>query len=116
MGVPPSFELSEQQVGRRVVICARGEIDIATVGELNAAVERALAAGAAELWIDLTEVEFMDSTGLTALVRAHQAVDHGPRRLAVICPAGPALRAIEVSGLDTRIPVFPDRAAAAAGR
>jgi anti-sigma B factor antagonist len=116
MGVPPRFELSEEQVGERLVIAARGEIDLATVAQLREAVERAIAARAAALWIDLTEVEFIDSTGLTAVVRAHHALDDGRCRLAVICPgSGPVRRALDVSGVERFLQVFPDRSAAAAG-
>jgi anti-sigma B factor antagonist len=106
----------EQQVGRRFVIAPRGEIDLATVGVLDAAVTRAVDAGAADLWIDLTAVDFIDSTGLTAIVRAHRALDDGRRRLAVICPAGPARRAFDVSGLGRHIALFSDRSAASAAR
>jgi len=115
--VPPRFELSEQQVGRRLVISPRGEVDLATVGELREAVERAIGADPADLWIDLTAVEFIDSTGLNAVLRAHRALDDGRRRLAVICPGGgPVRRAFEVSGIDGCLQMFPDRSAAAAGR
>jgi anti-sigma B factor antagonist len=116
MGIPPAFRVSESQVGRRFVISACGEIDLATVGALDAAVARAISAGAADLWVDLTGVDFIDSTGLTALVRAHRALDDGRRRLAVICSDGPVRRAFEVSGLHEHLALFPDRHTAAAGR
>ena len=116
MRVPPDFRVVEQQVGRRHVISVSGEIDLATVGALDAAVTRAISAGAADLWVDLTDVEFIDSTGLTALVRAHRALDDGRKRLAVICSDGPVTRAFAVSGLGEHIAVFPDRHAAAAAR
>jgi anti-sigma B factor antagonist len=114
MAAAPYFNLSEHQVGERLVIAVEGEIDLATVGTLDAAVTRAIEAGAADLWIDLSDVEFIDSTGLTAIVRAHKALDHGRPRLAVICPHGPALRAFEVSGLQEYVALFPDRSAASA--
>jgi anti-sigma B factor antagonist len=113
VGVPPEFQLAEQRVDGRVVIAAHGEIDLATVGGLDAAVARALASDARDLWIDLTGVEFIDSTGLTAIVRAHKGLNDG-RRLAVICPPGPARRAFEISGLDGHVSLFLDRAAVSA--
>ena len=113
VGFPPEFHLAEQRVDGRVVVAARGEIDLATVGALDAAVARALASDARDLWIDLTGVEFIDSTGLTAIVRAHKGLNDG-RRLVVICPPGPARRAFEVSGLDGHVALFADPAAASA--
>jgi anti-sigma B factor antagonist len=111
--VPPDFDLAEQRVGGRFVIAPRGEIDLATVGVLDAAVARAIASEAGDLWIDLSDVEFIDSSGLTAIVRAHKGLDDG-RRLAVICPHGPARRAFEISGLHDHVALFADRAAACA--
>jgi anti-sigma B factor antagonist len=108
------FDLSENRVDDRVVIAARGEIDLATVGTLNAALAQAIESGAPDVWLDLTKVDFMDSTGLTAIVRAHDAMDAGRSRLAVICPPGPVRRAFEITGLDARLPLFADRAAASA--
>ena len=94
----PGLEIREEQDGQRVLIAVSGEIDMATVGGLRDALEQAAGANG-DVWLDLSEVEFMDSTGLTELVRRHNAMNDG-RRLNVICPAGAARRAIEVSGLD----------------
>ncbi len=57
----------------------------------------------------------MDSTGLTALVRCHHAVNDGQHRFVIVCPSGPVWRALELSGLHQILPVYPSRAAAAAG-
>ena len=87
------FGIDEAREGERVVLTVRGEIDMATAPRLRAALERA--AGAAGGAVDLRAVEFMDSTGLSALVAAHQAL----ARLVIVCPPGPGRRALEVSGL-----------------
>jgi anti-sigma B factor antagonist len=84
----------------RAVIAVTGEIDMATVDGLNAAL--AAVVGADEVWVDLTEVGFMDSTGLSALVSGHRALDG---RFVVVCPDGAARRALDVSGLDELIHV-----------
>ena len=52
----------------------------------------------------------MDSTGLSALVTGHRALDG---RLVVICPDGAARRALDVSGLDELIRVCSSIADAA---
>jgi anti-anti-sigma factor len=88
------FGIDESRDGERVVVAVRGEVDMATAPRLRAALERA-AAEASEVRVDLREVQFMDSTGLSALVAAHQALD----RLVIVCPPGPGRRALEVSGL-----------------
>ena len=87
------FAIEETRDGDRIVLAVRGEIDMATAYRLRAALERA--DGARDVRVDLREVEFMDSTALSALVAAHQALEH----LTIVCPPGPGRRALEVSGL-----------------
>jgi anti-anti-sigma factor len=112
-GAPPLLGLLESRVGRRVVLAAKGEIDIASVDGLRNALAGAANSGAAEVWLDLTHVEFMDSTGLTALVEAHRRLSSGG--FVVICPEGPVRRVMTVAGVDRVIPVHPSRSAAHAG-
>jgi anti-sigma B factor antagonist len=84
------------------------------VAVLHAAVERVRTCGAAEVWIDLSRVGFIDSTGLSALLAARRGL--APERpLVLICPDGPPLRVIRVAGLDRVFTIRPDRAAAHAG-
>jgi anti-anti-sigma factor len=106
--------LEEVRVGHRLVLALRGEVDLASVAVLQAAVDRVRTCGAAEVWIDLTAVEFIDSTGLSALVAARRGLVPD-RSLMLICPDGPALRVIKVAGLDRVFVIRPDRAAAHAG-
>jgi anti-sigma B factor antagonist len=90
------FRVDVSDDGRRAVLAARGEIDLATVDRLHEAIERASRTNAEEVWVDLSEVGFMDSTGLSALIVGHRAL---PGRFVVICPDGPPRRALEISGL-----------------
>src|SRR5215813_4881830 len=109
-----SLSIEELKVGLRVVIAVSGEIDLASVDELKAALARAADGKPRDVWIDLTRVGFMDSTGLTTLVIAHREFDEPTRRVAVICPEGPVRRLLELAGLDRVLPVYPSRSAAQA--
>jgi anti-sigma B factor antagonist len=108
------ISVEELQVGRRIVLAVAGEVDLSSVDELKAALERAHDEHPAELWLDLTGVDFIDSTGLTAILLAHRQLDDGVRRLAVICPGGSVRRVLELAGLDRAVPVYETRAAAQA--
>ena len=110
----PGIEVQREQDGARVVVAASGEIDMATVGGLRVELEQAAASGA-EVWVDLTDVDFIDSSGLSALVVAHRTMSDGSMRFAVICPDGPARRALDVCGLGELLLVYGSRAAAHAG-
>src|SRR3954466_15397167 len=104
--------VTRHAVGRRSVLAVGGEIDIDTAPALAAAVERELAAGATELWVDLTATTFMDSSGVHVLFGGHHRAVGLTRRLAVICPAGNVRRVLELVGVVDHVPVFADRAAA----
>jgi anti-sigma B factor antagonist len=108
------LQVEEVRVGHRLVLALAGEVDLASVGALHHAVERVRTCGAAEVWLDLTSVGFIDSTGLSALVAARRALIPD-RELVLICPTGPALHVIEVAGLDRIFKIRPDRASAHAG-
>ena len=48
----------------------RGEVDLGTRAEFEAALGRAIDAGATEVDVELRDVPFLDSSGLAALVEA----------------------------------------------
>jgi anti-anti-sigma factor len=91
------------------VLSVRGEIDMATAGVLQDAIDRARESGRREIWADLTEVTFMDSSGLNALVRADHDCAANHVRLTVICPPGPVHRTLELTGLIRELNVQASR-------
>ncbi|HEY7074976.1 MAG TPA: STAS domain-containing protein [Solirubrobacteraceae bacterium] len=93
--------------GDRLVLRLAGEIDIATAPRLEAALDEATASGVEELWVDLVGVRFIDSTGISLLLRATNELA-GPRRLAVICPDGPARRALELCGIGKLLALYAE--------
>jgi anti-sigma B factor antagonist len=107
--------LTRHVVGRRTVLRVAGEIDIATAPTLAGAIDAAVAAGALELWIDLTPTSFMDSAGVHVLLAAHADLRELNRRLAVICPGGSVRRVFDLALTGERLPLYEDRAAAHRG-
>lgn len=66
--------------GDRVVVSVGGEIDVYTANSLREALTRVIGPGRADLIVDLTEVTFMDSTGLGVLIGSvRQVREHGGR-------------------------------------
>jgi anti-sigma B factor antagonist len=101
--------LRTTQVGQRTVVAAEGEIDLITAQRLEHAADEALDRGAHDLWIDLSDVEFIDSTGIHALLQVRSRVEALNRRLAVICPLGPIRRAFGLTGLEEALPLYTSR-------
>jgi anti-anti-sigma factor len=109
---PPIARVARHDVGRRAVLSVTGEVDMDSVAILADAVDAALADGAAELWIDLSATDFMDSAGLHLLLDARTRLRELNRRLAIICPDGSVRRLFEISGVSAELPVYDDLFAA----
>jgi anti-sigma B factor antagonist len=88
------------------VVRVRGELDLSTAPELCGRVERA--AGNRRVMIDLSGVEFCDSTGLRALVGATREIEiNGGKAALVVPPEGSLARVLELSGLGEFLRVAP---------
>jgi anti-anti-sigma factor len=101
-----------QQVGRRAVVKAIGELDFAAAATLTGSIDEAVQAGALEIWLDLGATEFMDSTGLNIVLRLRRRLEGLHRRLAIICPQGSVRRVFELAGMDRALPLYDTLAAA----
>ena len=95
-------------------LVVRGEVDAATAPTLDGRLEAAIRESVGSFVLDLSGVDFLDSTGLRVLLRARGLLGREDRALAVICPFGPVRRVFELSGLSTVFALYPSRDAAAA--
>jgi anti-anti-sigma factor len=92
----PTFEVVESRRGDDRLLRLRGELDIAWVGDLTDALDRA---AGPQVVVDLSGLSFVDSSGAAALVRATQAAESAGRRLALVRPSPPVARVFELLGL-----------------
>lgn len=107
----PQLTVSCSEQDGAHVVALSGELDLRAVGELETVL--AQAGEAARICLDLTELQFIDSTGLATIIRAHQARTATAGALAVACRnAGAVRRTFETTGLTTLLTVAEDRAAA----
>jgi anti-anti-sigma factor len=104
---PPIARVTRHDVGHRTVVNVSGEIDLDSVTACADVVDAALADGR-ELWIDLSETEFMDSSGLHLLIDTRRRAAELGRRLAIICPDGRVRRVFEVAGVAEALPLYGD--------
>ena len=114
----PQFEISsgDGPEGVRVVRVV-GEVDMSHEEELRAELRSAIEAEARGVIVDLTECEFIDSTGVRALLLSREAQhpDDGAVTMAVAAASEQILRILTVMGIDKAIPIRPsvDEASAA---
>ena len=73
-----SVELSTREYDGQVVLALRGELDVADAAKVAASLA-VVAASVRDIILDLEGLEFIDSSGLAALVRARAASCASPR-------------------------------------
>jgi anti-sigma B factor antagonist len=113
----PQFEINSGPGPEEVhVVHVRGEVDMSHEEELRGELRTAVAAGSKGIVVDLTECEFIDSSGVRALLLSREAQhsEEGSERLAVAASSEQILRILAVMGLDRVIPIRPTVEEAAA--
>ena len=111
---PPVFAVKPLPQPGPPGVRARGEIDLSVGPELAARIEDGVAASEGAFVVDLCNVDFMDTTGVSVLLRARAVLAREDRALAVICPPGPVRRIFEVAGVADLFVLFDSREDAAA--
>ena len=79
-----------------------GEIDISTAGRVREALIAISSSGENKVVVDMTNVTFMDSTGLAALVGPLKRFRSMNGQIVLRSPARPVRKVLEISGL-TRV-------------
>lgn len=87
----------------RVVVSVEGELDLGTVRRLEDALEPV--APGSELVIDLTLCTFLDSSAVRTLVATGRAADEAGGSLSLVATDPGILRVLEITGVDTILPV-----------
>jgi anti-anti-sigma factor len=90
-----------------------------TAPELEEQIEQTAREEGARIVLDLSECEFIDSTGIALIVRSWQRVDRngdneGGGRLVVCCVNEQVLRLLRITGVESSISVHEQRDAALA--
>lgn len=109
---PAPFEAKAGALEHGVrTISVRGELDLSTAPDLEGPLEQALESNEGSVLIDLSQCEFIDSTGIALIVRAWQRLQSGDNgRALVICSQNDQVRRVlEITGLELSIPVHTNR-------
>lgn len=101
------LSLDTRTEGERTVVAVGGEIDVYTAPQLRERVVQLVSDGKVDLVLDLTHVEFLDSTGLGVLVGALNRVRNHEGSLALVLTQERILKIFEITGLRTVFPIFP---------
>jgi anti-sigma B factor antagonist len=103
------LEVDVWREGASTTIELRGELDLAGVPLLQEVLEREEKSGTARALIDLGRLDFVDSTGLRALLQAKRhADDDDGLKVAMSPPTGEVARLLELTGLRAVLPFLPE--------
>ncbi len=104
----PPFSMRIHQAGDTLVVEASGELDISQAETFEVKLREALGAGPTVL-LDLRDVEFIDSTGLRALILLSEEARSDGDSLRIRRSLSPAVkRLLGLTGLEDRLPWVTD--------
>jgi anti-sigma B factor antagonist len=84
-----------------------GEIDLSNAHEVALAIEAAVPNSAGAVLLDLTETSYIDSTGVSLVLRLAERLRSGRRKLRVLAPPGTPVRAVlELAGVPALVPLL----------
>jgi len=94
-----SIDLQVEPGGNVAVFALRGSLDLATSPSLRSALLEAADNGQIQIIVDLTAIEFIDSTGLGSLIGAHRRAQEHGGSVRLVVHEGPISRLFNITGL-----------------
>ncbi|WP_370967303.1 STAS domain-containing protein [Amycolatopsis sp. cg9] len=107
--------VTRERIGDAVVLVVSGEVDLLSASVLSDAITGVLADPPRLLVVDLTEVSFLASIGITALLEARRGAGAGTRVRVVAPERSVVARTLQLTGLRETLAVTATRDAALAG-
>jgi len=99
-------------IDRKVtVLTVAGTVDLATAQQFEAAAEAAAGSNPRVLIVDLSDVKFLASAGMSILVKTHRRLGVNAR-FGVVAYGAATSRPLTLTGLDKIFPIYPTLAAA----
>lgn len=106
------FALTTRQVDGFDVVEVTGELDVYTAPALEDALGDLVDARRTDIVVDLSNVTFMDSTGLGLLIKALKWTREHDGTLRIVANSEKILKVFRVTGLDTVLPIHDTLAGA----
>jgi anti-sigma B factor antagonist len=95
-----TFDLRRHRVGGSVRVTVLGELDLQTERALVAEVDAALeGGGVAQLVLDVTGVQFIDSSGLRSLLMCRDRARRDGAAVLLAVESGPVTALLDVAGV-----------------
>lgn len=105
------LQLATRREGDAAVVSVGGDVDNDTAPQLRQAIGMAFNGGTNRVVVDLSATDFLDSSGLGALVGASKE-QLGRGELVLVCPRPQLRKLFEISRLNEVLRIYDDVAAA----
>jgi len=106
-----AFEITTEEGDGQTRVVLSGELDIASAPQFEEGLEKIEPGVTGVLVLDLRKVEFIDSTGLRAVMAADERARSAGRRFVIIRGTPAVERVFSVTQLDQRLEIVDDPAA-----
>lgn len=102
-----NFKMETHAVGTEPpIIELEGEVDVYTAPQLKQQLVRLLESDTKELVVDLTKVDYLDSTALGVLIGGLRRMRERDGNMVLVCPSPRILRVFEITGLDKIFEIY----------
>ena len=102
------MSLNTVTIGKVLVVNLTGDFDALAVNEHRPHFEELVETKDSDVAIDLTDVEFMDSSGIGALVFMFKRLTAKHRKLSLITGSGQPMQMIEYLRINRTVTTYPD--------
>ena len=96
---PVHFSIEKTLDGERHLLVLHGELDLKAAPALESEAARSPTSGSKQLVLDLSDLQFVDSSGLAVLVRAHQEAASNGHELTLSGRTPQVQRLFELTGV-----------------
>ncbi len=101
------LEAEIKSVGTHALVALAGEVDVSTVGQLYEQLAALQRDDVRHLVLNMSEVTFVDSAGLSVLVTLHKRMESVNGELIIFSPSAQLRRLFQLTGLDSYVNIRP---------
>jgi len=105
----PNYSVEHDPVEGALLVMASGELDVAAAPRLATVLSIATQGAEPNVVLDLSAVDFIDSTALGAIMHASTEAESVGKQMLVVALDGPVRRLLEITNLTGRFRVYPSR-------
>jgi anti-sigma B factor antagonist len=102
------LKVTTRSLGDHTVLSVTGEIDLYTAPTLQSELMAALSAGQVRLTVDMSGVDFCDSTGINVLLAAHRLARERGGELQLAAVGSATRKVLQVTGLESVFTVLQE--------